>query len=553
MKLQNYTHLKLHNFIKNKSLLFVLGLSFLLVSCATVEKHNKQITKLHSIEDLQDDIDDVYKQLQKNHPHLYQFTSKEVLDFKFDSLKKSITKPMDSRTFYKQLAAVTKYIGQGHMSVSPPSLKFNKKERKALLKTKFEINNLDFEYVNNKLLIANARGKDSLLTHAEVLEVDGKNTEDLINKYTKIIASDGYNKTFHKRVAGFRFMSYYAKDKGRFDSINLKLKTSDSTFVKMYRRVLKKDTTAAAIKKDSLRKDSINTVNKEIAKLTKAERKAKRKKSKAKRKHNWNYGYDYIRKEYTRNLNFIGKDSTVALLKIRGFSRGSYEEFYDESFKKIDSLKSKALIIDLRNNFGGRLNEITYLYSYLTDQDFTLIDRSEINRRFPILKSSMANTTPTGIKILLGLFSPVVATIDILKTSKHDGKLYYKFKSSKAQEPKDLNYKGKIYVLINGNSFSASSILSTKLQGNHRATFIGEETGGAYNGTVAGFYKTYEMPNTKVVARIGLAHIGAQYKSTPDGYGVKPDIEIIPTYKDRINGNDPELEWVLEDLNQKSE
>ena len=268
----------------NPNFLLTLSLVLLLASCASVEKHNEQITKLHSIEDLQEDIDHVYKQLQLNHPHLYQFTSKEVLDFKFDSLKKSINNPMDSRTFYKQLAAVTKYIGQGHMSVSPPSLKFNRKERKELLKTKFEINNLDFEYVNNKLLIVNARGKDSLLTHAEVLEVDGEKTENLINKYTKIIASDGYNTTFHKRVAGFRFMNYYVKDKGRFDSINLKLKKSDSTFVKMYRRVLKKDTTAAAIKKDSLKKDSIHTANKGIAKLTKAERKAKRKKLKAKKR-----------------------------------------------------------------------------------------------------------------------------------------------------------------------------------------------------------------------------------------------------------------------------
>ncbi|MGJ8549411.1 S41 family peptidase [Winogradskyella wichelsiae] len=535
----------------NQNLLFMLSLVLLLVSCASIEKHNEQITKLHSVADLHEDIDHVYDQLQRHHPHLYQFTSKRVLDFKFDSLKKALNTPTDSRTFYKQLSGVTKFIGQGHMALYPPSIKYNRKERKALKDTKFEIINLDFEYVNDKLLIAKARGKDSLLTHAEVLEVDGENSQNLINNYIKTIASDGYNTTFHKRVAGFRFMSYYAKDKGRFDSISLTLKKLDSTFVKNYKRILIKDTTT--VKNDALKKDSLDTVKKEIAKLTKAERKAKRKKLKAKRKHNWNYGYNASRKEYTRNLNFIGKDSTVALLKIRGFSNGSYKEFYDESFKTIDSLKPDALVIDLRNNFGGRLNEITYLYAYLTDQNFTFINPSEINRRFPILKSTMANTTPTGLKILAGLFSPVLATIDILKTSKKDGQLYYKFKSAKAQEPQDLNYKGKIYVLINGNSFSASSLLSTQLKGSHRAVFVGEETGGAYNGTVAGFYKSYQMPNTKVTARIGLAHIDAQYKKQPDGYGIKPDIKITPTYKDRINGNDPELEWVLEDLNQKSE
>ena len=65
--------------------------------------------------------------------------------------------------FYKQLAKVTKYVGQGHMSLSPPSIRFNRKERKALRGAKFDINNLDFEYLEGKLFIANARGKDSVL------------------------------------------------------------------------------------------------------------------------------------------------------------------------------------------------------------------------------------------------------------------------------------------------------------------------------------------------------------------------------------------------------
>ncbi|WP_179354054.1 S41 family peptidase [Winogradskyella vidalii] len=550
MKLNNYALHRLDSRIKNELLLFVLGLTILLSSCASVEKHNNQVTKLHPAKDLHQDIDHVYEQLQKNHPHLYQFTSKAVLDFKFDSLKKAIDSPMNSHDFYEQLSQVTKHVRQGHMSLSPPGLRLNRKERKALRDTKFDINNLDFEYVDDKLFISNARKGDSVLINAEVLEVDGQKAQSLLDKYTKLIASDGYNTTFHNRVTGYRFLGYYAKDKGRFDSISLKLKQADSTFVKMYKRVLKKDT--SSVKKDSLKQDSLKAVKKAVVKLTKAERKAKRQKLKAQRKYNRDYGYISSRDEYTRNLNFVGRDSTVALLKIRGFSNGNYKRFYDASFKTIDSLKAETLIIDLRNNFGGRLNEIAYLYGYLTDENYTFINPSEITRRYPILKSSMANTTPTGIKILIGLFSPVLATVDILKTSKKDGKLYYKFKSGKEQAPKDLNFKGNIYVLINGNSFSASSLLSTNIQGSNKAVFVGEETGGAYNGTVAGMYKSYELPHTKVRARIGLAHIDALYKTEPDGYGVKPDIEIRPTYEDRLNGNDPELEWVLQDLDQQS-
>jgi len=529
--------------------LVLLSITLLFASCASVEKHNQQIKKLHPVEDLHEDIDKVYEQLQRNHPHLHQFTTKETLDFKFDSLKKAIEQPMDSRTFYKQIAAVTKYVGQGHLSLGPPSKKFTRKERKALKKTKFDINNLDFEYLDEKLFIVNARGNDSVLINAEVLKIEDEKPQDLITAYKKRIASDGYNTTFHNRVAGHRFLSYYVLDKGRFDSISLTLKNSDSTFVKQYKRILKKDTTS--VEKNSTKSDSIKIIKEKKIKLTKAEKIAKKLERKTKRKYNRDYGYIPSRKEYTRNLNFVGKDSSVALLKIRGFSKGRYKDFYEESFKTLDSLKTETLIIDLRNNFGGRLKEITHLYSYLTDKNFTMINPSEVNTRFPFLKSIMSNTTPTAMKVFAGVLSPVFATVDLFKTQKKDGKLYYKFKSAKEQEPSPLNFKGKIYVLINGNSFSASSLISTKLQGDKRAIFVGEETGGAYNGTVAGFYKLYEMPNTKVRARIGLAHIDVLYKTTPDGYGVKPDIELLPSYTDRLNNIDPELQWVLKDLDQK--
>ncbi|NRD23806.1 peptidase S41 [Winogradskyella litoriviva] len=531
-----------------KKLLFSFIILLLLVSCASVEKHNQKITQLHSVAELHQDIDKLYTQLKRNHPHLYQFTSKETLDFKFDSLKQAINKPMDSRTFYKQLAAVTKYVGQGHMSLSPPSLRYTKKERKALNNTKFDVNNLDFEYLDNKLFVTNARENDTLLINAEVLLVENEKPQHLINKYKKVIASDGYNTTFHQRVAGNRFLGYYVKDKGRFDSISFKFRNADSTFVKQYKRVLKKDTTN--VKKDSISTDSTLKKQKKI-KLTKTEKKAKKLERKAKKKHNSKYGYIASRDEYTRNLNFVGKDSAVALLKIRGFSNNKYKDFYDETFKTLDSLKTEALIIDLRNNFGGRLREITYLYSYLTDENFVMINPSEVNTRTPVLKSMMSNTTPNSLKVLGGILAPVLATLEVFKTNKKDGKLYYNFKSSKEQEANPLNFKGKVYVLINGNSFSASSVLSTKLRGANRATFVGEETGGAFNGTVAGMYKIYETPNTKVRARIGLAHIDAPNKVSPDGYGIKPDVEIIPTYQDRLNNIDPELEWVLEDLEAK--
>ena len=537
-----------------KKIVLTFSILLVLVSCGSIEKHNLQITKLHPVEDLHDDIDKAYKQLQRHHPRLYQFTPKETLDFKFDSLKKAINAPMDSRTFYKQLAMVTKYVGQGHMSISPPSLKLTKEERNKLLETRFDISYISLEYLDDKLFITDAVGKDSVLINAEILKIENEIPQDLIASYKRLIASDGYNTTFHDRVVGTRFLGYYVNDKGRFDSISMTLRHADSTFIKRYKRRPLRD--SLQVKRDSIKRDSIKLLNKTKPKLTKAEKKAKKLEGKAKRKYNSKYGFVPTPhmpevKKYNRNLNFIGKDSTVAIIKIKGFQEGNYEDFYDDTFTILDSLKTETLIIDLRNNFGGRLNEIDYLYSYLTDENYTFLNKSEVNGRFPILKSLMSNSNPLIIKVFAGILSPGLATADLLSVSKKDGQLYRRFKPAKERKSKPLNFKGKIYVLINGNSFSASSVLSTQLKGSKRAIFVGEETGGAYNGTVAGLFKIYELPNTKVQARIGLAHIDSKYKTDKDGYGVKPDVEIIPTYQDRLDNIDPELEWILKDIETK--
>lgn len=524
-----------------KKLLFVLSILLLFASCTSVKTYNEQISALHAVEDVHRDIDKAYHQIEKHHPKLYQYTSKEVLTFKLDSLKKSITKPISSRDLYKKLVVVTAHIKQGHFNVSPPNKRFTKKEYKVLKDKEFEFSNLDFEYIENKLLVNKTRGKDSALVGCEVVEIENELVSNLIKKYKTHFSSDGYNTSFYNRRVGLSFSRFLFKDKGRVDSLKVTFKKNDSLFNKTFKRISNK---TKETKKDSLPKL-------EKVQLSKVEKKENKLKAKAKRKYNKRYGYNKSRKVYSKNLDFIGKDSTVAYMKLRDFTHGKYKDFYEESFRKINTLKSEYLIIDLRNNGGGRLAEISELYSYLTGKDYQFIEESEVNSRIPFLKAFMSNTTPNSLKVVVGLVSPFIITHNLLRTKKKNGKLYYKFKESKVRAANPLYFKGKVYVLINGNSFSASSIISTQLQANKRATFVGEETGGAYNGTVAGIYKIYKLPTSKLKLRIGLMQIETEHKQNPNGFGVKPDVELLPTLQDRKENRDPELEWILSDIENK--
>ncbi len=508
----------------------------LIVSCSSVKTYNAEVSKLHPIKGLQNDVDIAYAKLQKLHPKLYLYIAKEKLDYKFDSLKTTIINPMSSQDFYKKLAPVIAEVRQGHITVTPPKRRFTNKENKLNKKKKFEFYELDFEIFKDSLWIVNTRGADSTIVGSKVLKVNDEPASRLITNYKMLFTSDGYNTTFQKKMIGARFSGYYYTDKGFLDSITLTLKKEDSLFTKVFRRIAK-DSISKKTNKDSLKKKP--------TKLTKVEKSLLKAKQKQQKKYNAKHGFEKSRKRYTRNFNFIGKDSRVAYIKIRGFNNGSYKKFYEESFTKIDSAKSEVLIIDLRDNTGGRLTEIDKFYSYLTDKEYQLIEKSEVLTRQPFLKSSMSKNTPTSVKILSGLLSPITAIFSLFKSSKKDGKKYFRFGSAKAKKPNPLNFKGKIFVLINGGSYSASSILSTNLHGGKRAIFVGEETGGSYNGTVAGVFNYAELPTSKIKMRIGLAQIEALYKTKKDGYGIKPDVRIIPKIEDRLQNIDPELEWIL--------
>src|SRR5690606_36141597 len=87
------------------------------------------------------------------------------------------------------------------------------------------------------------------------------------------------------------------------------------------------------------------------------------------------------------------------------------------------------------------------------------------------------------------------------------------------------------------------------LKGRNRAVFVGDETGGTFNGTVAGMMPDVKLPNSKLVVRIGLMTIKPNEQTQKEGYGVMPDTYKKPTIEDFLNDKDPELDWILNQIN----
>ena len=111
--------------MKKYLLLFTV---ILISSCISVKKHNQQINNPINPKLLQKDTDFALHQLEKLHPQLYWYISKENLHQKFSQLKNNLTKPINSKEYYSLLAPIISEVKEGHLTLIPPTKKYTKRE-----------------------------------------------------------------------------------------------------------------------------------------------------------------------------------------------------------------------------------------------------------------------------------------------------------------------------------------------------------------------------------------------------------------------------------------
>lgn len=528
-----YSKLLIKQFMK----ITLLMLAFVACSCSTVRYFNDSLDKQIPASQLKSDVDYARNKLEKLHPNLYWYISKKDLNQKFDNLKAAITKPMTNKEFYLKISPIVASVHEGHAIVYPPTKMLKWKENEA--KNKYgatPLSKFEFETFNNKLYILKNNSLDSTLkAGTEIIKVNNKPPADYIEKYRNNFASDGFNKTYidNRLSKGFSTFFYFEND--ITDSVQCTIRYHDTTRNVSLRRI----SPSKSIRKNAPSK--ISPLDKE-----------KMRKEAVKNKY---LGYDKSSKKYSKNLNFYEADSSIAVMKLNNFSKGQSKKFFHNSFNMLAKLKTKTLIIDLRDNPGGKINEISDLYSYLVDSNFVFLDKSIVVSKTSVLHVGYFSGIPWGVKITRAAFYPLlvaIMTVPFFKIRKDkEGRYIYHNSQNKAQRPKPNNFKGNVYVLINGGSFSASCILSSNLKGAKKATFVGSETGGAYNGTVAGMIPVFTLPHSKLRLRFGLVVIQPPYKTNIEGRGIFPDVEITPTLEDRLKNVDPELEWALQSARTK--
>ncbi|HAF32518.1 MULTISPECIES: S41 family peptidase [unclassified Sphingobacterium] len=517
--------------------LFVLMYVLTLLSCANVEKYNRFIETPLTVEAMQQDINYVEHNLWKMHPDLFLYVREDQLKIKFDSLRRTIRQPLLPNQFQLALASVLAQVRQGHMTLSPLISKFDPKgkDKVRYQKSKGPFSQLGFHWQENTLYLSKNGTLDStLVVGSKILAVEGIQPQNLYTKYRPTFTSDGYNTTFIDQAFERLLPRYYQLELGYRDSIAILFSDADSTYQRtVVRRFDSVDTKA---------KSEITT--KAVKKVSQPDQK----KSDLKKQRKI-FGYNANLKRMSKQLSFPVKgDSSVALLKVVDFSYGRPKEAYRRIFDRLELNSVQYLILDLRGNLGGRLSDVRELYSYLVEEDkFQFVQPAVITSKFNLPFYQVKGLPGWSYPVLSPFIIPS-AVVSWTKTFSKDGINYTHLTGSKIEKSKANRYRGDLFVLIDGGTFSAASLIATNLKVGKRAVFFGEETGGAASGTVAGVLPVLKLPNSHLRWRFGLMDVKPYYHVSEAGRGVMPDVSIVRNVDDVIKGKDQVLDKVLKSI-----
>ena len=487
---------------------YIIIIAGFLSSCVSKEKFNTQIKANHNITELKEDLSIIKKSLEEGHPGLYWYISKTDLDFKFDSVANLLSDNTTSLQFYRMVAPIVSEVKCGHTRLSYPGVFLNKFQKDSIKKAgAAPLSQLYYFVDSNKIYVEAVNNKELVkpLKATEILEIDNIPALEIIKSTKLLFGSDGYNQTFHNYVLTKSFTSYYQLKYDKKDSVLLKLRKVNQPD-SIYNYVLK---TIKPLKTEG-----------EVKKLTKEELKKKeedRKKVKKERRKNKYKGFDTDGSPIL-SLTFDSVLKSTAIMKIKSFSAdaANHSKFFNESFATLKEKGIQNLILDLRDNGGGRLSACNKLFKYLYNKPHQYTGRASMVNRYFSTSKYIKNKGLNGYK------SP----LRMLYIKKDSLGYYSKLSTSKVLKPLENVFNNNLVVLINGYSFSATSLLSANLQQVNRGIFVGEETGGGYNKCTAGTMPIINLPHTKLKLRLPLKVIQTVNQRALEGRGVFPQYEV---------------------------
>lgn len=517
--------------MKNFIATIFAGILFLTVFNTAAQDTNWAIKKINTSL-LQDDFKIFRTVLENVHPGLYRYAPKETIDSLFDNCFNQLKQPLTEIEFFKLLTPIIVSIRDEHTFILPSESYWENEIGQTVYFNNSSNSNsklfpLFIKIIDGRIFIDNNLSEDTTLKRGdEILAINNRPVSKILSILLPTIPSNGFIETFrYRHLEQFslnqtynRFIVHYSLFIEKPDTFELDIKSGINPIQQIK---------VAALSSNKIFNyywRRYSTVN------------------------------DYKKKnENPLELTFLS--NKVAYLRLSDFHTNIWARYhyshsteYKVFFENIRKKGIEHLIIDLRGNEGGNPAIGIELLQYICTTTFRPYNYHEVkDYKFESLKKYFRDSTALP-KYADELF------IAINRHTFQSNPQYTTETWSRPVQPNPLAYKEKVYVLINGSTGSAASILATLIRVNRKdAIFIGEECGGDMEGPVSGGGTDIVLPNTKI--RVDIPYIkriiNLNGYENQKGRGIRPDYLVYPNLADLSRNEDTELKFILKFIGHK--
>jgi C-terminal processing protease CtpA/Prc len=447
----------------------------------------------------QADFDLMRKALEEAHSGLYRYTSKADMDRTFNAERSKLSRPLSKSEFMAVLMETLAQIRCGHTGLTP-----DEETQKDFAAARMFPLRMMVEGRRLIVLFNDTPDDQTIRPGMEVVEINGRKAGDILRRILPTMATDG-------------------------DIETGKLARLQRSFGQSYRLFVEQTGDFTVKARDAAGK----RVTAKLAGVTASER------TKNQNPLNAALKASMARLQWsTENLavRFL-KDPDIAQIRIGGFGGNNYPQWIEDTFRMLREKGTRSLIIDLRGNGGGADMFGALLVSYLTDKPFRYFDHINVKTISPSFKEYSDWRVDREPRLRQEM-TPNPAGGYLVPAKLHPGVA--------EQPPGKYPFLGKVFVLIDGGTFSTAADFCAVAHHLNRATFIGEETGGGYYGNNSGMQTIVTLPNSKMRIRVPMY----EYWNAVPGYagkrrGTRPDHVVETKVANLLRGLDEQLDLAL--------
>ncbi len=476
-------------------LFFLLSIQPLLSQTAASGAFNPE--KKYETDLLKEDFRIFRLALEEGHAGLYRYTPKKEIDGQFDAIEKNLIQPLTEIEFFRLLAPLIGNINDGHTRI------YFSAAFESALQDKPVLFPFKLRFIDGKTyLFRNYSENGDLVMGSELLSVNKKPVAEIIDVMLPLVTRDA-----HVETARFRRM----ESTTLFGSLYTALFGPTTSFTIAYKEPGSEDVRTVDIK--GIPPKDLNSIF-------------------ARRYPEAAAQLPPIQLEWKED---------IPVLTVRTFGSGpyqsakiSYPTFLRNTFQELEDKGTRYLIIDLRDNGGGDDAYGKILFAHLMDKPFQYYRHLRINQaEYSFFKYT--NLPPEQTKLPASQFK-----------KNDEGTYDLTFHPNLGlQQPIPPIFKGKVYVLLNGNSFSGTGECTSLIHYHKKAVFIGEECGSGYYGNTSGFMPELTLPNTRLRVRIPLLRYTMAVSGYPEDRGIIPEHPVEPSIEDLIKGKDRVMEYTI--------